>query len=858
MTDPELEATFLARIVDGNTEARSWREKLAMVDELLNQSSETITNGELTLLATYLRFLNSGEVSCEEDGRHFRPSHHARIATQIHARLAALEDRENAFVIRKFQACLPSTAAPFQRPEPLTRIRDIAHRNDIPHDLKREIKTTLQNKLHRCAGPEDLVTSANILQRITAPDSNYSHDFVAQFQIFHGELSEFFNASSLNDRLNGLAGSTDANIAEQISHFLGSKLSDSANARHQTLTLLTQLREMLSTHKEGDPIEHRLADIALEDYAFTLLSEILNDFEADPLTPWEPVLDVLVLALRQLELGNVQKEEAQVVDWEVSAWQQDFDATDTEMLLRLKASTERAQRLVDEFGDEVLEEFANRAELLGNRLGVCEHATRVFAEAEIRNHVAFQLAKLTSLILYWIRHALELPPWDVLVRGSTNGRLTQISVLSEYQNNDEPQIILLEEAAGDEEIPRGVVGILVAHELPHLSHLAVRARQAGVVVASCEEIQLFRELKQRAGEWVTLHATPDGIEIVESTPSTMQTTSSPSDAMEIPEVDLSPALPIIPLEQCDTLNGGNKSDGARRLLEIAALPEAGFTAPSGLVIPFGVMEQALGTEGRRTYKRKVKGINELTAEQFAATTRELQELILDTQVPEEIYEAVITTFGPDVKLAVRSSANSEDLPDMAGAGLHESITGVCADEVADAISDVWASLWTERAAFSRRQANIPHLAAHMAILIQPLVEPDLSFILHTVNPLTGQSDECYVELAMGLGETLASATSRGTPYRLCASRLCQDHCMISFANFSYALEVDSSGYPIARQIDYSQVPFSTDSELRTKIANQLATVASRVEGAFGVAQDIEGVIQNGEIVLVQSRTQQGL
>ena len=125
MTDPELEATFLARIVDGNTEARSWREKLAMVDELLNQSSETITNGELTLLATYLRFLNSGEVSCEEDGRHFRPSHHARIATQIHARLAALEDRENAFVIRKFQACLPSTAAPFQRPEPLTRIRDM-------------------------------------------------------------------------------------------------------------------------------------------------------------------------------------------------------------------------------------------------------------------------------------------------------------------------------------------------------------------------------------------------------------------------------------------------------------------------------------------------------------------------------------------------------------------------------------------------------------------------------------------------------------------------------------------------------------------------------------------------------------
>jgi hypothetical protein len=30
--------------------------------------------------------------------------------------------------------------------------RDIAHRNDIPKDLKDEIKHTLQNKLHRSAG----------------------------------------------------------------------------------------------------------------------------------------------------------------------------------------------------------------------------------------------------------------------------------------------------------------------------------------------------------------------------------------------------------------------------------------------------------------------------------------------------------------------------------------------------------------------------------------------------------------------------------------------------------------------------------------------------------------------------------
>ena len=39
---------------------------------------------------------------------------------------------------------LPSFTDKFQAKEPLTRIRDIAHRNDIPHDIKKEIKHTIQ------------------------------------------------------------------------------------------------------------------------------------------------------------------------------------------------------------------------------------------------------------------------------------------------------------------------------------------------------------------------------------------------------------------------------------------------------------------------------------------------------------------------------------------------------------------------------------------------------------------------------------------------------------------------------------------------------------------------------------------
>ena len=79
---------------------------------------------------------------------------------------------------------LPSWNEEFRRSEPLTRIRDIAHRNDIPSELKQEIKHRLQNKLHRCAGPEDLLTAEEILGRITAAGAGYPPAFVQEFEVF--------------------------------------------------------------------------------------------------------------------------------------------------------------------------------------------------------------------------------------------------------------------------------------------------------------------------------------------------------------------------------------------------------------------------------------------------------------------------------------------------------------------------------------------------------------------------------------------------------------------------------------------------------------------------------------------------
>lgn len=196
---------FINLLVQRNNEKKTWREKLASSCEFIsnNFNNEHI----ISIIAAYLYFVSSGQIKCAESGQHFRPNHSAQQAFNIFKTLYkqifenSKQINENSFsvVARSILRNLPSFNDQFMVAVPLTRIRDIAHRNDIPQDLKNEIKHNLQNKLHRNAGPEDLVTCEYFINKIK--NANYSEAFKHEFYIFYDELKEFFNSSGLETLL---------------------------------------------------------------------------------------------------------------------------------------------------------------------------------------------------------------------------------------------------------------------------------------------------------------------------------------------------------------------------------------------------------------------------------------------------------------------------------------------------------------------------------------------------------------------------------------------------------------------------------------------------------------------------------
>jgi phosphoglucan,water dikinase len=605
-----------------------------------------------------------------------------------------------------------------------------------------------------------------------------------------------------------------------------------------------------------------LADICLDGRAFVLLSQIINDCEK----PEAPLSvgsrgKALVLGLENLALSGVEASESGALKSELESWGELSRDPSRQELLRYRASLLRVRRLAENFEAQVISIFCERSEKLGRLLGVPESAVKIFSEAEIRSHLIFQISKIADALLNQTRTDLGLAPWETVVTGTARGTVVLLAGLTQNPNPiSGPIIAVVQKAEGDEEIPPDVAGIALAHEIPHLAHLSVRARQAGVVFVTCEQPNEFERLAKLQGQSLSLTATVEGASWeIQNTPTTLGRKAA-SPVAKPGRVRLENSRKWLSLEEADNETAGAKATGAHRLAELASKNSAAFSTPRGLVIPFGVMEKALAgaPQVARAYSELARQADSLDPSCRASVLRRLSDLVRQLEVPEEVRGQLQQCFANDQPLVVRSSANCEDLEQFAGAGLYESVINVLPAQIESAVRAVWASLWTERATASRLAAGIPHSEAHMAVLIQELVRPDFSFVLHTVNPLSHRSNELYGEIVVGLGETLVGAAHPGSPYRLCCDKTSDTVEILAFGNFSQACRPDPHGGVLRETLDYSLVALSRRPSEVEELGRRLARVGALVEHAFGAPQDIEGAVAKDQIFLVQSRTQQGL
>lgn len=137
---------------------------------------------------------------------------------------------------------------------------------------------------------------------------------------------------------------------------------------------------------------------------------------------------------------------------------------------------------------------------------------------------------------------------------------------------------------------------------------------------------------------------------------------------------------------------------------------------------------------------------------YAATGGDaLRRQILDA------YHRLLDQCGPDVTVAVRSSATAEDLPTASFAGQHESFLHVRGDEdLMEACRRCFASLFTDRAIVYRNDNGFDHFKVALSVAVMRMARADQasSGVIFTLDTESGFRDVVYVTGVYGLGESI--------------------------------------------------------------------------------------------------------
>ncbi|MDO9582277.1 MAG: phosphoenolpyruvate synthase [Desulfomicrobium sp.] len=191
----------------------------------------------------------------------------------------------------------------------------------------------------------------------------------------------------------------------------------------------------------------------------------------------------------------------------------------------------------------------------------------------------------------------------------------------------------------------------------------------------------------------------------------------------------------------------------------------GVPIPNGFAVTAQAYRHLLKASGAMDkIKAIMEGLDTHDMDNLMERGSRIRALIRNLEIPVDLQGAIIQAYrkmeeayGPNVDVAVRSSATAEDLPDASFAGQQETYLNIRgAEELLEACQRCFASLFTNRAISYRQDKGFDHFSIALSIGVQKMVRSDLSAsgVMFSIDTETGFQDAVFLTGAWGLGENV--------------------------------------------------------------------------------------------------------
>lgn len=199
------------------------------------------------------------------------------------------------------------------------------------------------------------------------------------------------------------------------------------------------------------------------------------------------------------------------------------------------------------------------------------------------------------------------------------------------------------------------------------------------------------------------------------------------------------------------------------------------------------------------------------------------------------------------RVAVRSSAIAEDSQAASWAGQLDSFLNTTREKLIDAIEDCWNSIKSDHATVYANKQRVTEAQLAVAVIVQVMVDSEISGVLFTANPINQSENEYVVESVLGLGELLVQGAV--TPETLIIDadtgkvvqrKIHRQNKMLIYQNGENVV------VPLPEKNNQQEI--LKDHQLSTLHKN-----TKQIADYFGQPQDIEWAFAEDSLYILQSR-----
>src|SRR5690349_1334574 len=282
---------------------------------------------------------------------------------------------------------------------------------------------------------------------------------------------------------------------------------------------------------------------------------------------------------------------------------------------------------------------------------------------------------------------------------------------------------------------------------------------------------------------------------------------------------------------------------------VANLVSAGVNVPDGFATTADAFRRFMSQTGLDArINEELDALDVEDVRQLAEVGRRIRAAVVEQPLPEDL-ERDIRAAADQLtgeSFAVRSSATAEDLPDASFAGQQETFLNVRGiDAILQAIKEVFASLYNDRAIAYRVHHRFEHAAVALSAGVQRMVRSDIgaSGVMFTMDTESGFPDAVFITSSYGLGEAVVQGAVNPDEFYVYKPGLRAGRPAILKRGIGGKATkmVYTSDSTVGRTTEFVDVPAEDRARLSLTDAEveQLARHALTIEEHYGRPMDIE-------------------